>query len=52
MAETAAPATEDRRSAALAEYRKTLLQHKETDAKVRSSTCTPTKSPPSDSFPA
>merc|ERR1712070_95230 len=26
----------DRRSAALAEYRKTLLQHKETDAKVRS----------------
>jgi len=31
-----APAEDDRRSKVLAEYRKTLLQHKETDAKVRS----------------
>lgn len=36
MAETGAP-TEDRRVPALADYRKTLLQHKEIDAKVRSS---------------
>ena len=33
----AAPEQEDRRSKVLAEYRTTLLQHKETDAKVRSS---------------
>jgi len=33
---TGAPPEEDRRSKVLAEYRTTLLQHKETDAKVRS----------------
>lgn len=33
---TGAPEEEDRRSKVLAEYRTTLLQHKEADAKVRS----------------
>jgi len=37
--ETPSPTAEaeDRRTKVLAEYRKTLLQHKEVDAKVRSS---------------
>ena len=40
MAEASAPApADDRRASVLADYRKVLLQHKEADAKVRSSEC-------------
>ena len=37
MAETAPAPADDRRASVLADYRKVLLQHKEADAKVRSS---------------
>ena len=43
MAETAPAPADDRRASVLADYRKVLLQHKEADAKVRSSEC---QSPP------
>ena len=40
MAEASTPApADDRRASVLADYRKVLLQHKEADAKVRSSEC-------------